>query len=94
MASTTLTVRMDSDLKAQAEKIFHSMGLNFTTAFTIFTRRVVQDREIPFTIKAEEADPFYDEANQRHLKQVLDEARNGHGLITKTMDELEMMARD
>jgi len=54
MAQTTISVRMDENLKKQAESIFAEMGLNMSTAFNVFARAVVQRREIPFTISAGE----------------------------------------
>jgi hypothetical protein len=33
----SVTIRMDEKLKKQAEELFSEMGINMTTAFTIFT---------------------------------------------------------
>jgi len=68
------------------------MGLNMTTAFTVFTKTVVRQGKIPFEIAV---DPFYGEANQAYLKKVIDEYESGGvKLITKTMEELEAMANE
>ncbi len=48
MATTSITIRMDENLKKQAEILFEDMGLNMTTAFTIFTKAVVRQHKIPF----------------------------------------------
>jgi DNA-damage-inducible protein J len=80
---------MDSDLKARAEEVFDSMGLSFTTAFTIFTKTVVREGRLPFEVVA---DPFHSEANQAHLRRVAAAINEGRGLIPKTMAELEAMA--
>ena len=58
---------MDAQLKKQAEQMFETMGLNMTTAFTIFTKAVVRQGKIPFEIVG---DPFWCEANQAHLRAV------------------------
>lgn len=50
MATTSVTIRMDENLKKQAEALFDEMGLNMTTAITIFTKAVVRQRKIPFEI--------------------------------------------
>lgn len=68
MATTSITIRMDEKLKKQAEILFEDMGLNMTTAFTMFTKAVVRQNKIPFEITA---DPFYSEENQRHLKKAI-----------------------
>ncbi len=82
MATTSVTIRMDESLKKQAEKLFEEMGLNMTTAFTIFTKAVVREQKIPFEITV---DPFYSDSNQAHLKKSIARlnARKGkvHDLI-------------
>lgn len=50
MATTSITIRMDENLKKQAEVLFEEMGLNMTTAFTIFAKAVVRQHKIPFEI--------------------------------------------
>ena len=87
MATTNVSIRMDENLKKQAEAIFDEMGINMTTAFTIFTKAVVRLGKIPFEIAV---DPFFSEANQEHIRKVIDEYESGKAkLITKTMEELE-----
>lgn len=63
--NATMTIRIDADLKRQAEAICEEMGLTMSAAVTIFTKRLVKDRAIPFRVTA--GDPFYSETNQRHL---------------------------
>ena len=41
---------MDSELKKQAETLFADLGLNMTTAMTIFLRQAVRIQGIPFEI--------------------------------------------
>ncbi len=55
MGTTNVTICMDENLKKQAELLFDDMGLNMTTAFTIFVKAVVRQNKIPFEICA---DPF------------------------------------
>ena len=35
MATTNISIRMDSDLKAQADALFSELGMNLSTAFNI-----------------------------------------------------------
>lgn len=67
MAMTgTVTLRLDADLKHQAEIICEEMGLTMSSAITIFIKRLVNDRAIPFQVAAK--DPFYSESNLKHLR--------------------------
>ena len=68
LATTSVTIRMDEQLKKQAEELFAQMGMNMTTAFTIFAKTAVRKGKIPFEIAI---DPFYSEVNQAHLREAI-----------------------
>lgn len=51
--TTNISIRMDSDLKAQADELFNELGMNLTTAFNIFVRQSLREGGIPFAIKTE-----------------------------------------
>lgn len=53
MSSVNVNIRMDADLKKEFEKFCNDVGMNMTTAFTIFARRTVRDQNIPFEVSAE-----------------------------------------
>ena len=51
MAGTTnISIRMDKDVKAQAEAFLSELGMNLTTAFNIFVRQSLREGKIPFEI--------------------------------------------
>ena len=50
MATVNMSIRMDTELKKQADAMFADMGLNMTTAMNIFLRQVVRQGKIPFEI--------------------------------------------
>ncbi len=54
MATTNISIRMDSDLKAQAEELFSELGMNLSTAFNIFVRQSLREGGIPFEIRMEQ----------------------------------------
>lgn len=45
-----LSIRMDRELKEQAESLFSELGMNMTTALNIFVRQSVRQGKIPFEI--------------------------------------------
>ena len=51
MAQTTVSIRMDEGLKKQLEWLCGELGMNITTAITIFAKTAVRERCIPFDIK-------------------------------------------
>ena len=90
MATTNVTIRMDENLKRQVETLFDEMGMNMTTAMTIFAKTVVRQQRIPFEIAL---DPFFSEANQARIKETILNY-DPDKLIYKTMEELEAMANE
>jgi len=51
MANTTnLSIRLDRDLKSEADEMFSELGMNLTTAITIFVKQAVMQKRIPFEI--------------------------------------------
>lgn len=48
--TTNVSIRMDVDLKKQAEELFADLGLNMTAAMTMFLRQAVRNQGIPFEI--------------------------------------------
>ena len=51
MATTNLNVRIDANLKKEAEQIFNELGLNMSTALTVFLRQTVRSNGIPFDMR-------------------------------------------
>jgi DNA-damage-inducible protein J len=57
MAETTnLSIRIDRDLKDEADQIFNSLGMNLTTAITVFVKQAVRQKKIPFEIALDTGD--------------------------------------
>ncbi len=50
MESTTLNIRVDKAVKAEAESILSNLGLNLTTAINIFLRQTIRTNGIPFAV--------------------------------------------
>lgn len=49
-STTNISIRMDTDLKAQADTLFNELGMNLSTAFNIFVRQSLREGRIPFDI--------------------------------------------
>ena len=50
MKNVNVTLRVDEDLKKQADTLFSELGLNLTTAFNIFLRQSGREQQIPFQV--------------------------------------------
>jgi DNA-damage-inducible protein J len=90
MANTTnLNIRIDRELKEQAESFFAELGLNMTSAFTIFVRQSLREGKIPFELSLV-SDSYYNPTNMAVLRRSMGEAKEGK-FVTKTLAELKAM---
>ena len=87
--TTNLNIRIDRELKEQAEYFFSELGLNMSSAFNIFVRQALRQGKIPFEISLA-TDPFYNSVNMAILRKSIQEANEGK-FISKTLDELRAL---
>jgi addiction module RelB/DinJ family antitoxin len=45
-----LNIRIDADIKACAEEVFHRLGLTLSSGVNIFLSKVANDKAIPFAL--------------------------------------------
>ena len=50
MKSVNVTVRLDEDTKREFDVFCENVGINVTTAFNMFIRAVLRNRELPFPV--------------------------------------------
>ncbi len=74
MAQALVNFRMDEKLKKDMEETCRDLGLNMTTAFTIFAKKMTREKRIPFDVSV---DPFYSEENINYLKRVISDIDSG-----------------
>ena len=86
MATTTLQVRIDSDLRKDAERLFTNAGLDMSSAIRLFLRQSVIRRRLPFEVMSENPDPFWSEANQRVLAESIRSLERGEGQVHDLID--------
>jgi DNA-damage-inducible protein J len=87
MAQQTInvTIRLDRDIKENAEKLFNDLGMNLSTAFNIFARQSLRQGKIPFEI----FDPFYSAKNQAELQRRISDMAAGRNMTTHEVIEVE-----
>ena len=80
--TTNLYVRIEPDLKEQAEEILHSLGIPVSSAINMFYRQIVIQRGIPFELKLPKPNiPYLNELTEdeldAELKKGIDDIANG-----------------
>ncbi len=78
MAQSMVNFRMDTELKNNMDALCKELGMNMTTAFTMFAVKMTRERRIPFEVSL---DPFYSESNLSWLKEVTSEIDNGKSVL-------------
>ena len=85
MSKTSMSIRLDSEVKEQAQQVFNSLGMDMTTAINICLRQAIQYRGLPFDVRLDES---------RKLVEVLadlDQNRNmsqSFGSVSDLMEDL------
>ena len=77
MATSTLQIRVDSNLRKEADDLFTHAGLDMSSAVRLFLRQSVIRRRLPFEVVSENRDPFWSEANQRVLRESIESFERG-----------------
>ena len=67
MTTSTLQIRVDSDLRRDADELFSRAGLDISSAVRLFLRQSVIRQRLPFEVVAVDPDPFLSATNQRVL---------------------------
>lgn len=77
---TQMNIRIDSDVKKNAESALKDMGLSLSAAITMFLTKVGRERRIPFEVTAD-SDPFYSQANMDRLRRSIAQMEETGGTI-------------
>lgn len=106
MATATITLRMDKEEKNQLDKLLSSMGMTIASFYSIYTKKALSERRIPFEVTANDdvdahgvpyakydaSDPFWSEENQKALDESERQIRAGE-TVTKSIDGLESIEK-
>ena len=83
MKSVNITLRVDKELKEQADALFEDMGLTLNTACRMFLKRAVQDQRIPFEVRRPD----------RKTMRIIAEAEQGKNL-SDSFDTVDALMED
>ena len=80
MAQVLVNFRLEEEDKRGMEEACRELGMSMSTAFTIFAKKMGREKRIPFEVSV---DPFYSDANMRHLSMVTSEIGTGKATLTE-----------
>ena len=73
-----ISLRVDDDVKRNAERTLTDIGLSMSTAINIFLKKVARENRIPFELSA---DPFYSQENMDELERRVANVRAGKSTL-------------
>ena len=82
MNGVNVTVRVDKDIKKQAEVLFNDLGLNLSSAINMFLHQAIAEQAIPFK-PAKKQEMKY--ASRSELMKAAEEAYNEHSKLYKEL---------
>ena len=85
-ANTTYNIRIDKQIRQQADALFRSMGLSLSSAINLFLTQSVIQGKLP--ISQVIAEPAYADALLRDAAEIDAAIANGTAKIYATPDEL------
>ena len=59
MASTTISLRTDSELKFQAEAILNQLGLTLNGTFNMLLQQIVREKSVPLSLSVTSQNGLY-----------------------------------
>lgn len=75
-----ISLRVDDDVKRNAERTLTDIGLSMSTAINIFLKKVARENRIPFELSA---DPFYSQENMDELERRVANVRAGKSTLKR-----------
>ncbi len=85
MAQTTLSIRMDENVKKQFDAFCAEVGMNTSVAITLFAKAVLRERKIPFEIGLPD-DPFYSDENFARLNAAAERMKKNSGTVHEPIE--------
>lgn len=86
MAQTQMNIRIDSNDKRDFERFCNEVGMNTTTAITLYIKSVIRTNKLPFQI---EGDPFYSKENMDRLERAASDAASGQHMSEHELVEVD-----
>ena len=59
MASVNVSIRMDAELKEQAEQVLSQLGLTLNGTINMFLRQIVRDQAVPLSLSLRSDQTLY-----------------------------------
>lgn len=79
-------VKVDDQLKMDAQMVAANIGLDLASTVRMFLKQMVRENGLPFKPAA---DPFYSPQNMAHLRQAMQDLKEGKNFSFHDLIEVE-----
>ena len=76
--TVNMSIRIDKDVKNEADELFKNLGLNMSTAINMFLRQSIREQSIPFEASLNTRSARLAEALKESEEILKDESRVGY----------------
>ncbi|ADY11982.1 type II toxin-antitoxin system RelB/DinJ family antitoxin [Sphaerochaeta globosa] len=81
MASTTISLRTDTELKAQAEEILNQLGMTLNGTFNMLLNQIVREKSVPLSLSLSSQNTLYADL-------LTAEAERNNGYVGRSSDDI------
>lgn len=87
--SINVNIRMDKEIKEEADAFFNALGLNMTSAINIFVRQSLRQGKIPFELSL-----VPNTETLKAMQEAEEISKTGKSRFTSTEDMLKELKKD
>ena len=95
MASINMSIRTDSELKAQAEAVLSQLGMSMNGTINMFLQQIVRDRAVPLSLSLSTPETLYADLMQaKRNREKGYRGRGGRELLTELDQIIDAVETD
>ena len=87
--TSNYTIRLDTELRKEAEALFADLGMSLATAFQIFLKQAIQEQGLPFPIKKKQPNKTTLAAMEEAIRLADDPKTRRFATVDELMEDLE-----
>ena len=87
--TSNYTIRLDTELRKEAEALFADLGMSLATAFQIFLKQAIQEQGLPFPVKKKQPNKTPLAAMEEAIRLADDPKTRRFATVDELMEDLE-----
>ncbi len=87
--TSNYTIRLDTELRKEAEALFADLGMSLATAFQIFLKQAIQEQGLPFPVKKKQPNKTTLAAMEEAIRLADDPKTRRFATVDELMEDLE-----